>query len=199
MNYIYNIKVNLKEYLLNYYEWNEFDDVIRISKIPIYIVSTKDYINLLNMSVKLEKECLNCLELVNNMCLFTNLFDVICVNFAKDGMIDKISKLSLIEEASVLDELKDNNKIKLKYKLINKSNNYKLIPRYENKIINELIEYIESKKEDEKVIDYLYYEWFKNKKCNNKYDSLVKSINKNYSIKHDNFYKIIELIESKNV
>ena len=198
MNYIYNIKVNLKDHLLNFYEWNEYDDITKINKIPVYVVNTKDYSNLLNMNIKLSESFFDSLELIDNKCLFTNLFDTICIEFSKDGEVYRISKLPLIEELDLLDEIKDSNRIKLIYSLINKNNNYKLITRYENKIINELTEYIKSKKEDEKIIDYLYYEWFKNKKCNNKYDSLVKSINKSYSTKHDKFYKIIELIESKN-
>ena len=198
MTYIYNIKVNLKENLLNFYEWSKNDNISIIKKIPIYLVSNKDYINLLNMSVKLDEDALNNLELVNSMCLFTNLVDVICICFTNEGIVSKISKLSLIDEDSVLDEVKDKDKIKFNYKIINKNNNYRLVPRYEEDLINELINYVKSKKEDEKIIDYLYYEWFKDKKSDNKYDELIKSINKKHSIKHDNLYKIIELIECKN-
>jgi hypothetical protein len=199
MNYIYNIRINLNDKLLNFYEWNECDNVIKISKIPIYLVSTKDYINLLNMNIKLSRECLNSLEIIDNMCLFTNLVDVICIKFTNDGLINNISKLQLIEESEVLDEIKNITRTKLEYSFNNKKNDYSLVPRYENNIINELIEYVKSKKEDKEIIDYLYYEWFKNRKSINKYDSLIRSINTGYSLKHDEFHKIIELIESKSV
>ena len=69
-------------------------------------------------------------------------------------------------------------------------------PRYEENIVNELLEYVKSKKEDNNIIDYLYYEWFSDKKCNNKYERLIKSINKKHSVKHDKLYKIIELIKN---
>ena len=70
MTYIYNIKVNLKENLLNFYEWSKNDNISIIKKIPIYLVSNKDYINLLNMSVKLDEDALN--NLVNRASQYVN-------------------------------------------------------------------------------------------------------------------------------
>jgi len=192
MNYIYNIRVNLKENLINFYEWNNTDNLTKIDRIPLYLVSSKDYVNILNMNIKLKEK----ISLVNNMCLFTNSVDIVCILFTNDGIIDKISKLSLIDESDALDQVNEKNKIELKYSLINKNNNYKMTTRYEEKIVNELLEYVKSKKEDNNIIDYLYYEWFSNEKCNNKYEKLIKSINKKHSIKHDKLYKIIELIKS---
>ena len=192
MNYIYNIEVNLKEKLINFYEWNSSDILTKVDRIPLYLVNTKDYIHILNMNIKLNKK----INLVNNMCLFTNSVGVICVLFTNDGIIEKISKLKLIDESDVLDEISEKNKIELDYKIINKSNNYSFNPRYEENIVNELLEYVKSKKEDNNIIDYLYYEWFSDKKCNNKYEKLIKSINKKHSVKHDKLYKIIELIKN---
>ena len=192
MNYIYNIRVNLKENLINFYEWNNTDNLTKIDRIPLYLVSSKDYVNILNMNIKLKEK----ISLVNNMCLFTNSVYIVCILFTNDGIIDKISKLSLIDESDALDQVNEKNKIELKYSLINKNNNYKMTTRYEEKIVNELLEYVKSKKEDNNIIDYLYYEWFSNEKCNNKYEKLIKSINKKHSIKHDKLYKIIELIKS---
>ena len=192
MNYIYNIEVNLKEKLINFYEWNSSDILTKVDRIPLYLVNTKDYIHILNMNIKLNKK----INLVNNMCLFTNSVDVICVLFTNDGIIEKISKLKLIDESDILDEISEKNKIELDYKIINKSNNYSFNPRYEENIVNELLEYVKSKKEDNNTIDYLYYEWFSDKKCDNKYEKLIKSINKKHSVKHDKLYKIIELIKN---
>ena len=192
MNYIYNIKVNLKPNLINFYEWNNSDNITKIDRIPLYLVNSKDYINILNMNIEL----IDKIELVNNMCLFTNGVDVVCTFFTDKNIIDKISKLDLIEEEEILDEVKDKDKIILKYKIINKGNNYKLIPRFEDKIVNDVIEYIKSKKEDNNIINYLYYECFNNKKCNNKYEKLIKVLNKEHSNKHDYLHEIIDLIEN---
>ena len=199
MNYIYNIKVNMQNSLLNFYEWNNDDNIEIINKLPLVVVKDKDYINILNMCIKLDKPELIKFELSNNMCIFTNLFDCVCVKFSNIGIIDKISKLTLVEEDDVLDEIKNKKVVDIKYNIINKNNNYNFLSRNENKILNSIINYIESKKESNEIIDYLYYEWFKNKKSNNKYEELLSSISKEYSDKHEYLYNLIQLIEMQNV
>ena len=199
MNYIYNIKVNMQNSLLNFYEWNNDDNIEIINKLPLVVVKDKDYINILNMCIKLDKPELIKFELSNNMCIFTNLFDCVCVKFSNIGIIDKISKLTLVEEDDVLDEIKNKKVVDIKYNIINKNNNYNFLSRNENKILNSIINYIESKKESNEIIDYLYYEWFKNKKSNNKYEELLSSISKEYSDKHEYLYSLIQLIEMQNV
>lgn len=199
MNYIYNIKVNMQNSLLNFYEWNNDDNIEIINKLPLVVVKDKDYINILNMCIKLDKPELIKFELSNNMCIFTNLFDCVCVKFSNIGIIDKISKLTLVEEDDVLDEIKNKKVVDIKYNIINKNNNYNFLSRNESKILNSIINYIESKKESNEIIDYLYYEWFKNKKSNNKYEELLSSISKEYSDKHEYLYNLIQLIEMQNV
>ena len=198
MNYIYNIKINLKSNLINFYEWEENDNIQTLNRVVPYLISTKDYINILNMNVKLSKETFSKLILQNNICLFTNLIDCVCVHFNSKRIIDKISKLSLLEEREVLEDINKKNKIKLEYKVINSNNNYKLLTRKEERIINLINKFIEKNKEREKIIDYLYYEWFKCNKSNNKYNELLKVINGKYSKKHEEIYNIIKLIEFKS-
>ena len=156
MNYIYNIKVNMQNSLLNFYEWNNDDNIEIINKLPLVVVKDKDYINILNMCIKLDKPELIKFELSNNMCIFTNLFDCVCVKFSNIGIIDKISKLTLVEEDDVLDEIKNKKVVDIKYNIINKNNNYNFLSRNESKILNSIINYIESKKESNEIIDYLY-------------------------------------------
>ena len=139
MNYIYNIKVNMQNSLLNFYEWNNDDNIEIINKLPLVVVKDKDYINILNMCIKLDKPELIKFELSNNMCIFTNLFDCVCVKFSNIGIIDKISKLTLVEEDDVLDEIKNKKVVDIKYNIINKNNNYNFLSRNENKILNSII------------------------------------------------------------
>ena len=37
MNYIYNIKVNLKDNLINFYEWEISDKITTLKKVKIFI------------------------------------------------------------------------------------------------------------------------------------------------------------------
>lgn len=198
MNYIYNIKVNMMDHLINFYEWNESDNIVNINRIVLYLVDTKDYLNILSMNVKLNNQCLEKLSLHNDMCLFTNGIDTICVKFNESGEIVKISKLMISDEMDILDDINYKNKIKLSYKITNKNNNYKFITRDEEKIIRKVSEFLDSNKHNTDIIDYLYYEWFNTTKGINKYDKLVNAIKGEFSVKHKNVYEIINLMEVKN-
>lgn len=196
MNYIYNIKINLKNNLINFYEWEQNDKIISLKKAKIFVINNYDYNNILEMNIKIRKEFLKNIMLDNLICLFTNGVDIVCTKFNEDGTISKISKLDLEEEREVLDEINYKIKTKLFYSKIDKSNNYKLLTRKEERIKNKLLEFLNSSKENTELIDYLYYEWFNKTDSSNKYIELLNDIKNDYSSKHTRLLKIIELINS---
>lgn len=196
MNYIYNIKVNLKNNLINFYEWESNDKITTLKKAKIFVINNYDYNNILKMNIKIRKEFLKNIELDNLTCLFTNAVDIVCIKFNIDGTISKISKLDLEEEREVLDEINYKVKTKILYSKINKENNYKLTTRREEDIKNKLLEFLISSKDNTELIDYLYYEWSGKTSSSNKYDELLSSIKDEYSDKHNKLFKIIELINS---
>ena len=197
MNYEYNIKVNLKKELINFYEWNKNDKITVLKKVPIFKVNDDTYSELLNFNIKVNKSFIEKIELSNNICIFCTNIDSICITFNIDGEIDKISKLDLLEEKDILDSMISKQKYKLNYRKISYKTTYSYNTREENRIINSLVEYIELKKDNKEIIDYLYYEWFnKNSNNKNKYEKLVESIKNEYNIKHQKLYEIIELINS---
>ena len=196
MNYIYNIKVNLKDNLINFYEWEMTDKITTLKKVKIFVINNYDYNNILKMNIKIRKEFLKNIELDNLTCLFTNAVDIVCIKFNTDGTISKISKLDLEEEREVLDEINYKVKTKILYSKINKDNNYKLTTRREENIKNKLLEFLISTKDNTELIDYLYYEWSGKTSSSNKYDELLSSIKNEYSDKHNKLFKIIELINS---
>lgn len=196
MNYIYNIKVNLKDNLINFYEWEISDKITTLKKVKIFVVNNYDYNNILKMNIKIRKEFIKNIELDNLTCLFTNAVDIVCIKFNIDGTISKISKLDLEEEREVLDEINYKVKTKILYSKINKDNNYKLTTRREESIKNKLLDFLISSKDNTELIDYLYYEWSGKTSSSNKYDELLSSIKNEYSDKHNKLFKIIELINS---
>lgn len=196
MNYIYNIKVNLKNNLINFYEWESNDKITTLKKAKIFVINNYDYNNILKMNIKIRKEFLKNIELDNLTCLFTNAVDIVCIKFNIDGTISKISKLDLEEERKILDEINYKVKTKILYSKINKENNYKLTTRREENIKNKLLEFLISSKDNTELIDYLYYEWSGKTSSSNKYDELLSSIKDEYSDKHNKLFKIIELINS---
>lgn len=197
MNYEYNIKVNLKKELINFYEWNKNDKITILKKVPVFKVNDDTYSEFLNFNIKVNKKFIEKIELSNNICIFCTDIDSICIKFNIDGEIDKISKLDLLEEKDILDSMIGKSKYKLNYKKLSSKKIYSYNTREENKIINTLVEYLELKKDNKEIIDYLYYEWFnKNSNNKNKYEKLVESIKNEYNIKHQKLYEIIELINS---
>ena len=196
MNYTYNIKVNLKNELINFYEWESNDKITTLKKAKIFVINNYDYNNILKMNIKIRKEFLKNIELDNLTCLFTNAVDIVCIKFNIDGTISKISKLNLEEEREILDEINYKVKTKILYSKINKENNYKLTTRREENIKNKLLEFLISSKDNTELIDYLYYEWSGKTSSSNKYDELLSSIKDEYSDKHNKLFKIIELINS---
>ena len=65
MNYIYNIKVNLKNNLINFYEWEANDKITTLKKTKIFVINNYDYNNILKMNIKVRKEFLENIELDN--------------------------------------------------------------------------------------------------------------------------------------
>ena len=59
MNYIYNIRVNLKDELINFYEWTNTDKITKLNKVKIYVINYYDYNNVISMNIKVRKEFLN--------------------------------------------------------------------------------------------------------------------------------------------
>lgn len=197
MNYTYNIKVNLKNELINFYEWNKMDKIMVLKKVPVFKVNDNVYENIISGLVKVNDTFLDKISLSNYICIFCNDIDTICIKFDNKGKIDKLSKLDLIEEKDVLEDMRNKQKYKLEYKTIKNEISYSYNTRKENITINNLVKYIEKEKNNKEIIDYLYYEWFnKNNNEKDKYLKLIDSIKEKYSEKHDKLKKIVELINS---
>lgn len=102
MNYTYNIKVNLKNELINFYEWNKMDKITILKKVPVFKVNDNVYENIISGRVKVNDTFLDKISLSNYTSIFCNDIDTICIKFDNKGKIDKLSKLDLIEEKMYL-------------------------------------------------------------------------------------------------
>ena len=172
MEYIYDIILNFQNEYYDFYEWLPTDNIINVKKIPIYKISYRDYLNIRNNEVTIEK---NTLPKTNKMFLLTSGIEIIGIIIDNKGKVIKKSSL-LFEEADDILEDKDELKvINIKY-IINKRNNNKNISR-----IN---------KEKKKYVD----NYFKRiDKIKNKYNLkyLYYDI---YNIDEDNFDKIYNIL-----
>lgn len=205
MAYIYDILLNLNNSLIEFYEWNDSDNIKYIRKIPLFKVKQEMMKDLLNYEIELNEEFVKKLKnetsFYNNidknyeyLCLFTDGYSVLGVKF-KDNKIDLISKMQLDEEDEVLkisDKL--NTNIILYKKLSEKSKNT-FLTRYEEKIKTKLKEKLTNllKNEEYEELEYYYYEYFNRKSNDYKkaYLELITSLDKEITKKHIEFYKTI--------
>lgn len=195
MNYAYNIKINLKKDLINFYEWDNLDKIKILKKVPLHKINNKIYNDIINNVIIVNNNFLKELD-ENNICIFCTELDTICIKFNKNGKTDKISKLDLVDERDILDSSIKNKINNFKYKITNTKINYSYNTRNENKIKKYLIKYIENEKNNKELIEYLYYEWFnKEKHEKDTYQKLINSVYEKYNEKHNKLYKIVELIK----
>ena len=213
MIYIYDIIVNFNKDLYDFYDWTETDIIEHIRKVPLIRVNSKSFSKILNKNILINKTLLEkiynkteiysnkILEKVNYGVLISNGNNIIAVIFTKNGVVDKYSRLLIDEELEIKEIAKNLDEFNLEYKIINNKNLYNRFTRQEkrkiNVILNELTK-IKNNKEIEKL-SYLYFEWFNKENTNeNFYEELINNIKQGYSQKHEDFIKLLNIIESKN-
>lgn len=211
MNYIYDITLNLKKELYNFYEWRETDYPIFVLKIPIFKIDNDAFLDLKNNYVKISN---NILRLINNKteiyssnsiknkkytCLFACLEEVIALEFDENGITINKSSLLIDEEEDVLDMVNLLKYTVLDYKVCKLNKQKEILnTRYEKELISkveiELKKIIKNKNYD--GLKYIYYEIYnkKNDNIDKIYIKLLNIIKKcDYRI-----IKIKELIEIMN-
>ena len=125
MNYIYDILLNFHEIDYDFYEWNVNDDIIHIRKIPFIKINRNLMSRIINyrfcvssdflkkISNRTEVFASKNIKIMKYVCLFSDGYEVIAVQFSDDGRKEKISKLLLDEKEDIL-EIADNiNSLKM--------------------------------------------------------------------------------------
>ncbi len=209
MIYIYDILLNLNENLIEFFEWEDSDNIKCINKIPLYKISNKMMQDIVNKKIKLEESFL---EKIKNKCiieedynedynyltLFTDDKIILGIVFLADGEIKDISRLLLDEEEEIL--LLGNRlpMINLNYKIVGNKNIFSVsLTRKELTIKKQLQEELFNLYNSNKIdkLNYYYYEYF-NSINNNKeevYNKLLKTLENNFNEKHLKLYEIIKL------
>ncbi len=209
MNYIYDLIINFFEENFDFYEWDKTDNYTHFKKIPIIKINKKDYKNIINNKIIINKQLLqnikNKSEIYNDKSknihylLLTNGTDIIALKFNKDGVNIERSSLSVEDELDILIIAKKIKNTEINYKVINKINTIfktrkeKEINEYLNKELNKL-----STKKDTNKIKYLYYECFNEIENNSTIalNNLLKNINNSYIT--NKLYKYLKLCKTSN-
>lgn len=188
MNYIYNIALNFKDEYIDFYEWNDTDNVEIINKIPIFFVKEKIYKDILRYNVLFNKEFIikikNKSESQNkNMTAFiiTDGNNILAIKICNKL---KYSSIQIEDELNIISEI-NYKYTNIEYVLKNKKR-YELKTRKEKYIINKIEE-----EKDISKLKYIYYECF-NKKENN--IKIIKTKLKQLTI--NDFLKITDVFDA---
>lgn len=206
MIYIYDILLNFKDELYDFYDWNKNDNIIHIRKIPLIKIKEKALVNIKNNNVKFDEETLN--QIKDKTEIFTPKISkkIEYMTLLSDGNYviglqiegKKIKKSSLLidEELDILEDVNNLDFMNINYKIINKGINNELKTRKQRETEKFIKKGINKIKNDEEKLKYLYYECF-DKKEENKEKILHKMLNNINNLdvnkKIYNFLKLIEV------
>lgn len=209
MIYIYDILLNFNDKLIEYFEWEEKDNIKYVKKIAVFKaqeniindIIKKELLLSNDFTEKIPKYEMNGLKKERCACLLTDGNIVIGI-LIKENKIIGISRLLLDEENEVLDISSNLKPINISYKILNNKINYinnltrkeqiikeKLTTEFKNLFIN---------KQYNKLY-YLYYE-YTNKESKNYeyiYNYLINTLT-NFNNKHLKLNEILLLSNKKN-
>ena len=190
MDYIYDIVLNFREKYYDFYEWHKNDKLINIKKVPIYKISTKDYLNIKNNEVTIYKDSL---PKQNKIFLITSGIEVMGILIDDNGKVLKKSSLIFEESDDILSDQDEIKTIGIKYH-IDSLNKIKYISRVNEEKMKYLTNYFNhlDKIKDEYFLKYLYYDIYNIEENNIDiiYDNLLK-LSKNDAFKlYDSVKKI---------
>lgn len=203
MNYFYDIKVNFdEEQLYEFYEWQKKDNIERIKKIPLNLVSSKTMKDFLSYNIVVEKSFLEKIinktenyngEKIKYASIFADSKTSLVVEFNEEGKSMFKSKLLLNDDLNIIEIVHNLNKTILKYSIEKQKKVLRTTLRQETeikKVLNLEIDTLYEKK-DVLKLKYLYYEWLNEK--NNDIDKIYKILKE--KLKEDLTKRTFEIYE----
>ena len=209
MIYAYDLLINESSLLYDFYDWADDDKFIHVRRVPLFKVNDKTYMDLLCKKIRIDKEFLSMIkdktqvfmptsiETKAYSAIFTNGINAIYINFNK-GINEIKSKFLVPEEIEIINLSNKMKETDINYNIIGNKIILNKVTRKEKNRIALILKQLETIKNKEEKINYIYYEWFGNNECDNKYDKLVNDIKKNYTNKHEEILEILDLMV-KNV
>lgn len=206
MKYIYDILINLHSKYYDFFDWNYYDELIHLKKIPIVKVNSSKF-NLIKYNScifdntfldKIYKKCdFFKYSLINNynyLCIICDSREALVVNLNNKGVLVSKSSMILDEENEVIDLCENMKDYDLELVSCDYNNEFVFMTRLELERFN----YIKSELsliESDKLI-FLYYEYF-----NEKEDDVDKilarfnyELNNNYNFLFSKLYDYLKLL-----
>lgn len=199
MNYIYDIMVNFKYPLYDFYDWNKNDNIENIKRIPLYKVGYSDLdifkynkVKLLNIDmIKKNTKIFNNKKKTYNAIVLTDGKEAYAFNFDDNGICCAKSSILLDEEMEIIKNSSIIPEDKIEFEIISKDKNNVYMTRLQKKIVGFLISQISNMNDNDKI-NYLYYECFDNY-VNIEKKEFIDIIKREWN---DKYYKIYDFLNS---
>lgn len=205
MKYIYDILVNLHSKYYDFFDWNSYDELLHLKKIPIIKVDSKKLNSIKYDSCIFDKSFLNkiykkseffklnLVDLYNYIFIVCDSREALVVNLDQNGNIISRSSMILDEENEVLDICECMNLYDFDLVSLNKNNKFEFMTRFES----ERFKFIKSELKiisDEKI-RFLYYECFNEIEDDKDkiYSRFMKEMNNNFNLFSSKIYDFLKL------
>lgn len=168
MNYYYDITLNFLENNYYFYEWNEFDDLEKVKKIPFFLISKEDFAKIYNNNIIIDKDILesilnSTITSSNNLkyaLLLSDHNNTLAIEFNDEGYSICRSTLTFHDDENVNEASYSIKKVDFNYKIVGKLPDNKLrINEQIKKLLKTEVNNLETNKNITKL-KYLYAEWF---------------------------------------
>ena len=198
MNFIYDVLVNFKYPLIEFYDWDIDDDILNIKRIPLSRISSEDLNVLKYHKFKIDISDIKGLTKIFNdrkksytSIIYTDGNEALVFNFNDKGICISKSDLLLDEENDILDNSVSLKETIIKYEILSKDKIDLYKTRNQVEIIKYLLNQI-NKIDDLDKLNYIYFE------CFNEYKNVskIKLINRIKDKWDDKYYKIYDFFKS---
>lgn len=206
MVYIYDIVLNFNDELLEFFEWEDNDDIKYIKRLPLIRVEDSLIKDVLENDILFDDLLLDQIkgktiyyDSKNEnypVVVLSNQDIAIAVLINNNGY--KYSRLLLAEEYEVLNIVSKLSTTKVDYSIIGKKNINNNLTREERKIRGILLKEIDYLYNSNKLdkLNYYYYEYFN--EINNNKEEVYKRLKETLSVIDDKHLKLLEIIKLAN-
>ena len=209
MNYYYDIILNWSEdKAYDFYEWNDFDSLELIKKIPLFKIKHKAFLDIATNSIKVDQKFLELIadktlvsdkknfKRIEYACLFTDTKNVYALEFDKEGNSISRSKLLVDDELNVLECIYGMKETQLEYVVkenLKMDSTLRQIKEAKKLIVLEINNLYQNK--DIAKLKYLYYEYKKENidDIDYIYEVIMHDLNKEFNEDILKLYYIIKL------
>lgn len=205
MNYYYDILLNFEDEYCMFYEWDNYDNIEFIKKIPLFHIDNKVFKELLTNKIKVSNKFLDNIlnktkikqnKSIKYACIFGDGKNAIALEFNNEGLLICKSSILLEDELNINEFMYSINQINIDYKIV-ECDRIRKETRQEEKIKKILKMEINNmyNSSNKSKLKYIYLEWFNelSDDYNKMYNNMINKLNNKLTKKEYKIYNLLKL------